>query len=131
KEVKGLENKKVLGMPQNINAESLLSLKPDLVLYGSNNENKKLIEQLGIGKIKIQKIEEKNELTNIVEKIDVIANLMNVSEQAKALKSQVETDLKKLDKVSDINSVKVAFIYARGPSQVFMAGKDTPAHTVI
>ncbi len=122
---------KDLGMPNTISAEAVLALKPDLLLYGSKSKNEKLLNQLKILKIETVEIKEKDELSNITSKIKQISKVMDVSKKkTKDLVLKVENELKELKGFSK-HEKKVAFIYARGAHHMYMAGKKTPAQTML
>lgn len=130
--VEEIAHLKDLGMPSQMNAEVIISMKPDLFLYGSKNKNEKLVGQLNAAGIKSYEVRESDSVKNILEKIDSVSSILDIDEdRVRKLKSEVESNLTKISKLNKIKSKSAVFIYARGANHIFMAGKKTPANEMM
>nr|WP_297309063.1 helical backbone metal receptor [uncultured Flavobacterium sp.] len=117
-----------LGHVRTITAESILSLKPTVVVATSKDVNPTLNEQLKQAGIQLVVIDQEfsvdgtkkliTEVANNLGKINVDSLINNIDTQLKEVKS--------FDK-----KPKVLFIYARGAGNLMVAGKETPLHNMI
>ncbi|MDR0551248.1 MAG: ABC transporter substrate-binding protein [Spirochaetaceae bacterium] len=99
----------------NPNAETLIALKPDLIIAHSMNEMKNGSEPLAIMKklgVDIVYIKTSNSLDGIMEDIGVIANLLDVPERGDALVSGMRTEIESVRKIgSGIDGAKRRSVY--------------------
>lgn len=120
--------KKQLGHQSKISAEGVLSLKPDLVIVGSSASRLPLIEQLRGTSINVQVIQEEDNFQSIFSKVDQVSSLLAEKKEGERLKAKIKSDIEQARSMKKMYKNTLAmFVYARGPGQVFVAGKDTSA----
>jgi len=122
-----------VGYMRNLSAEGILSLKPDLILAGSNAGPPAVLEQMGDAKIKLVKVPGEESIAGVLAKIDVIAAALGVPDKAKALKASVQQRMAAVDaalKSVDRNT-KAMFILSQGPGGTMAAGTKTAADAMI
>ena len=117
-----------LGHVRSITAESILSLKPTVVLATSKDVNPTLNEQLKKAGVELVIIDQEytvdgtkkliSEVANQLDKQDFQPLIHNIDNQLKAVKTFEKKP-------------KVLFIYARGAGNLMVAGKETPLHNMI
>ncbi len=124
--------KQQLGYYRTISAEGVLSLKPSVVLMGSSSWNPQLASQLKEAGVNVEKIQEQDDLTAIPQMIQRIGQLIGAQDQAKSLIEKFNGDLKSAKDVpAPEGEIKAMFLYARSPTQVMVAGRDTPAQAML
>lgn len=116
-----------LGYRNQIKAEGILSLNADVILVESGYLNPEVIEQLNAAQLEIQVFAKPMRVEETYQLIDELSGYLNVSEKGKQLKEELQQDLRELDtyKSSHPAKTKIAFVMARGPETVFLAGEDT------
>lgn len=124
------DSAKNLGYYTKISVEGVLSLKPDIVLMGSDSLNPKLLRQLQASGTPTYVIEESRDLDSIPKKINQVSVRLRQPERSMTISSKVKKDLLALPKVMIQPTKRAMFIYARGPNQVFVAGKNTPVEPI-
>jgi len=119
---------KDLGHVRSITAESILSLKPTVVIATSKDLNPTLNEQLKQAGVKLIVIDQEYSVAGSKHLITEIAKKLNKNDYQPILHnidSQIAT-IKPFEK-----KPKVLFIYARGAGNLMVAGKETPIHSMI
>jgi iron complex transport system substrate-binding protein len=116
-----------LGQAHHISTEALMSHRPTLVLMSSGLMNKRLHKDLNQLGIAIHIIEDGKTLEDIPKKIREIARLVHRIDRA----DQLINSLAPLSPPQSQQQLKLAFLYARGPSHTFMAGTETTADAMI
>lgn len=102
-------------------AEKVISLKPSIVIVDASVGPKSALDAIRKAKIEVAKIPEAWTLQDIQKKVLAIGELVNENSQASALNSS----MKKAINQSKLNlgwRPKVAFLYLRGPSSIYLIG---------
>ncbi len=121
-----------LGYRQNISIEGIASLKPDLVFASSLLAPKAVIEKLKTLGVEVHVIPELNSFESAKNKVKAIAAVLKKVDEGKRLITKMERELNKVTQlVKNNKKTKLAFIYARGGNRLFLAGKETAAHSMI
>ncbi|GGF31107.1 heme/hemin ABC transporter substrate-binding protein [Echinicola rosea] len=122
-----------IGYRNQIQAEGILSLKPDWILVEENYLNNDVLTQLKNSGKKVFVLEKPQSEETAVALITKIGEIFEEKEKADVLIEQLNKDLEALSVFKEQNKEqpKVAFIMSRGPEMVFLAGKDTFAEAMI
>lgn len=121
-----------IGYRNQIKAEGILALAPDLIIAEEDYLSEDVINQLTTAQIEVHlfKKPENVEETKIL--ISEMADFFQVEDKGKALLTALEFDLENLNTYLSTSSStpKATFIMARGPQTVFMAGEETFAQSI-
>lgn len=134
KSIKELKHIDDIGLSRNLSLETLLSKKPTIIILNEDAGPKHVIEKLeafpGLTVLNLKNI---TNYEMLYSQITEIANVLKVSETAfslinslKATQIEIEEMLTSLSKKRN-----ALFIYARGSSLLFVAGKNTQADFVM
>ncbi len=126
---KSLSKLPKLGYARNINAEGILSLKPNLVLLGERSRTETLVEQLESAKIRVVFIPSPSKVEDAVVVIQKVAEAIGEADKGEALAKRVEVELAEVREKVAQSSIKpkAIFIYARGMKALFASGTGTSA----
>lgn len=119
-----------IGYRNQIKAEGILSLGADVVLAEADYLSPQVIEQLKSAQVEVHvfpkpiKVEETHQL------IDELSGYLEVPDRGQQLKEKLQQDIQELEsfKSAHPKTAKIAFVMARGPETVFLAGEGTFAH---
>jgi iron complex transport system substrate-binding protein len=116
-----------IGYRNQIKAEGILALAPDLVLVEEGYLTQEVIDQLGSAQVKVQFFKKPVTVQGTKDLISQLAGFFGVQEKGQTLLDNLNTDLQQLDAylATTTASPKATFIMARGPQTVFMAGEET------
>jgi len=117
-----------LGHVRTITAESILSLKPTVVVATSKDVNPTLNEQLKQAGIQLVVIDQEYSVDGTKKLITEVANNLG-KVNVESLINNIDTQLKEVKSFD--KKPKVLFIYARGAGNLMVAGKETPLHNMI
>lgn len=116
----------VVTRAHDVSAESVLSLKPTVVLADTTTEPAEAISQIRDAGIPLVVLDPPKELDDIGPRIEAVAGALGVAEAGKAL---VERTEQRIDKVrADVPDLpaadrpRVAFLYLRGSASVYLLG---------
>lgn len=102
-------------------AEKVISLKPTIVIVDASVGPRSALDAIRSAKIKVESIPEAWNLADIKNKVDQIGVLLNESIRAKSFDQLVSKAIS--DAKSSIGwKPKVAFLYLRGPSSIYLIG---------
>lgn len=126
---KSLSKLPKLGYARNINAEGILSLKPNLVLLGERSRTETLVEQLESAKVRVVFIPSPSKVEDAVVVIRKVAEAIGETDKGEALAKRVGAELAEVrEKVAHSSmKPKAIFIYARGMKALFASGTGTAA----
>ncbi len=99
--------------------EKVLALKPDLVIIDASTGPKAAIETIRKAGIPVVETPESWSLTDLPAKVRAVGKAVGAYAQAELLVQQIESSLK-TSRVN--NSPRVAFLYLRGTSAVYLIG---------
>lgn len=111
-----------------INIESIIALKPSLVYITKKDLTDNLAQQLNKANIKLKVIDQEFSVKGTKQMITDIAKSLNIMDYDDLLQ-KIDNDLLKVESIE--NKPRVLFIYARGSSNMFVAGDNTPMQKVI
>lgn len=117
-----------LGHVRSITAESILSLKPTVVLATSKDVNPTLNEQLKKAGVELVIIDQEYTVDGTKKLISEVANQLD-KQDFQPLIHNIDNQLKAVKPFE--KKPKVLFIYARGAGNLMVAGKETPLHNMI
>lgn len=120
-------NVKNLGHVRNLSVESVLALKPTLVLGTEKDINPNLIAQLKSAGIKTVFYTQEFSVEGTRKLIEDVAKTLHAKNYA-SLQKKIDQDISKAKKIA---APKVLFIYARGAGTLMVAGKNTPMEKII
>jgi iron complex transport system substrate-binding protein len=116
-----------IGYRNQIKAEGILALGPDLVLAEEGYMTPDVVSQLQAAGVEIKFFTKPTTIEGTKAIIKEIADYLGVSEKGAELLSQLEKDLAELSTYLSDKSEQpsMAFVMARGQEMVFVAGEDT------
>ncbi|MBX3039942.1 MAG: ABC transporter substrate-binding protein [Bdellovibrionaceae bacterium] len=124
-----------VGHPYRPSVEGMISLKPDLVLSSEENLSPSTAEQLRTAKIPVLIIENsgKDGIEGLKNRVRFIATLTGAEDKGKALVEKIDNDLLALSKKTKTlkPNLKVFFLYAHGPGDAYVYGRETGSHALI
>lgn len=117
-----------LGHVNKITIESIMELKPTLILGLENEISEELKKQLATAKIPLQLLTLKHNIEGSKELIQEVSKAVK-SDNYSSLLTSIDADFK--DLIILENKPKVLFIYARGAGMMMVAGTNTPVDEMI
>jgi iron complex transport system substrate-binding protein len=117
-----------LGHVRSISLESLLSLKPTMVLATEKDVNPEFIGRLKASGIKVTILKQEYSIQGTQKMIKEVASVLQV-QKSQPLIQKMENDLKSVKPSK--NQPKILFIYARGAGTLMVAGQKTPVEAMM
>lgn len=116
-----------IGYRNQIKAEGILSLGANVVLAEADYLNPVVIEQLKSAQVEVQIFDKPMKVEETYQLIDDLSNYLEVPDKGKQLKEELQQDIQELESYKNANpkKAKIAFVMARGPETVFLAGEET------
>lgn len=116
-----------IGYRNQIKAEGILALGPDLVLIEENYLSPDVVDQLKAAKVNIQVFKKPTTVEGTKTLVNEIAAFFEVPEKGKEINTALDADLVALDTYlkTQESRPKAIFVMARGPETVFVAGDRT------
>ena len=116
-----------IGYRNQIKAEGILSLGADVILVETGYLNPEVIEQLKSAQVEVQIFDKPMKVEETYQLIDDLSQYLEVPEKGKQLREKLERDIQELEsyKADHPKGAKIAFVMARGPETVFLAGEET------
>jgi len=100
-------------------SEKVISLKPDLVIIDASTGPKAALDQIRGAGIKIVQTPESWTLSDIAKKVSAVGDAIGARAQAEELNKQMA---KVAQSVRVANSPRIAFLYVRGTSSIYLIG---------
>lgn len=121
-----------IGYRNQIKAEGILALGPDLVLAEEGYMSGDVVKQLQAAGLQVQFFAKPKDIAGTYTIVSEIADFLEVSEKGKAINASIEADMKALGNYLQAQSTKpnMAFVMARGQEMVFVAGEETFAESM-
>lgn len=122
-----------IGYRNQIKAEGILSLGPDMILVEEGYLNEEVISQIqSVSKIKLEIFPKTQSKEQTIALIQQIAAFFEMEEQGQAMIAELEQDLQNLnDFLSNSKpNGKAAFVMARGPESLFIAGDGSFSESI-
>ncbi|WP_192347162.1 hemin ABC transporter substrate-binding protein [Algoriphagus sp. Y33] len=116
-----------IGYRNQIKAEGILALGPDLVLLEEGYLNPDVVTQLRAAKVAIEVFVKPSTVEGSKKLISEIATFFDEEEKGKEINSAIDADIAQLKTYLDTQESKpnAVFLMARGPETVFIAGDKT------
>jgi iron complex transport system substrate-binding protein len=121
-----------IGYRNQIKAEGILALGPDLILAEEGYLTEDVVNQLKSAQIEIHFFKKPIRVEETKKLITDLADFFEAQVEGNRIVDELHADLDRLQSYLVLNdsSPKAAFIMARGPQTVFMAGEDTFAQSI-
>lgn len=121
-----------IGYRNQIKAEGILALGPDLILAEEGYLTEDVVNQLKSAQIEIHFFKKPIRVEETKKLITDLADFFEAQVEGNRIVDELQADLDSLQSYLALNdsSPKAAFIMARGPQTVFMAGEDTFAQSI-
>jgi iron complex transport system substrate-binding protein len=122
-----------VGFGQALSAEAVLSFEPTLVIGDESIEPSETIEQLRTAGVPVVILEYQTTLPGVETKITQIAEILNEPDAGQQLAATVMGQIeaaRQLAAKAD-STPRVAYLYVRGPSLLFLFGADLPTNAMI
>lgn len=116
-----------IGYRNQIKAEGILALGPDLVLIEENYLTPDVVDQLKAAQVNIQVFKKPTTVEGTKTMVNEIAAFFDEVEKGAEINKSIDADLAELDTYlkSQESKPKAIFVMARGPETVFVAGDKT------
>ena len=119
---------KDLGHVRSISAETVMELKPTLILATDKDLDPTLVENLKASGITVKVFSQDISVDGTKKLIAEVANTLNNNNYEK-LQNDIDNDLAQVKPIE--KTPKVLFIYARGANMLMVSGTNTPVDKVI
>jgi iron complex transport system substrate-binding protein len=122
-----------IGYRNQIKAEGILALGPDLVLAETGYMSEDVVKQLQASGLEIKFFDKPTDISGTYKIVTEIAEYLKVPEKGKAINEAIEADIDELNKYlqAQDSASSMAFVMARGQEMVFVAGEETFAESLI
>ncbi|MBA4300183.1 MAG: ABC transporter substrate-binding protein [Cyclobacterium sp.] len=116
-----------IGYRNQIKAEGILALGPDLVLIEEGYLSPEVVEQLKASQIAIHSFPKPVSVAGSKKLVTDLAAFFEVNEKGEEINTGIENDIQELNAylASQGDKPKAVFVMARGPETVFIAGDKT------
>lgn len=116
----------VVTRAHDVSAESVLSLKPTVVLADTTTGPREAIDQIRDAGIPLVVVDPAKELADVGRRIDTVAEVLGVPAAGTELKKRTESRIAAVQKTipdhADGKKPRVAFLYLRGSASVYLLG---------
>ncbi|MCR9015100.1 heme/hemin ABC transporter substrate-binding protein [Aquiflexum gelatinilyticum] len=121
-----------IGYRNQIKAEGILALGPDLILAEEGYMSPDVVNQLIAAGLQIRFFEKPKDISGTYKIVTEIADFLEVPEKGNEIKASIEADMKELGNYlqSQTSKPSMAFVMARGMEMVFVAGEETFAESM-
>lgn len=122
-----------IGYRNQIKAEGILALGPDLVLAETGYMSEDVVRQLQASGLEIKFFDKPTDVSGTYKIVAEIADYLKVPEKGKAINKAIKADIVELNKFLQAHDTasSMAFVMARGQEMVFVAGEETFAESLI
>jgi iron complex transport system substrate-binding protein len=116
-----------IGYRNQIKAEGILSIGADAILVETGYLNPEVIEQLRSAQVEVLTFDKPKTVEETYQLIDDLSEYLEVQDKGEQLKEKLQEDIQELEsyKAAHPKKAKIAFVMARGPETVFLAGEET------
>ncbi len=121
-----------IGYRNQIKAEGILALGPDVILMEEGYLTPDVVEQLKAAQIEIHAFAKPKKVEETYTLVSDLGKYLEAESAAKRLQEAIQSDIAELEQYlqSQETQPKAAFIMARGPQTVFLAGEKTFAEEI-
>lgn len=123
----GMQDLPSIGYRNQIKAEGILALGPDLVLIEEGYLNPDVVAQLKAAKVNIQVFAKPQTVEDTKKLVSDLATFFEEAEKGKEINAAIDADVAELNQylAAQESTPKAIFVMARGPETVFIAGDKT------
>jgi iron complex transport system substrate-binding protein len=111
----------VVSTGHQINAEKIIALQPELVIIDESVGPQEAIAAVRKAGIRVELINEVWSVNDITKKVDAIAELIELPQSGQALSAAITSSISLVGKKLS-NSPRIAFLYLRGGSSIYLLG---------
>jgi len=104
-----------------VSAESVLALRPTLVLVDEDTGPKEALEQIAAAGVSVTTVEKAVTIEEIVPRVLAVADVLGVAERGRAVAERIEADLTSIAWPGG-DRPAVSFLYLRGTASVYLLG---------
>jgi len=104
-----------------VSAESVLALRPTLVLVDEDTGPKEALEQIEAAGVTVTTVEKAVTIGEIVPRVIAVAEVLGVAERGRAVAEEIEDELTSIEWPTADRPV-VSFLYLRGTASVYLLG---------
>lgn len=123
-----------IGYRNQIKSEGILSLSPDMVLVEEGYLSEDVVSQLKLMDLKVHFFNKPSNPKETKVLVKELAGLFEVPEKGEQINEKISKDLESLEtyllQKDEENSLTAAFVMARGPETLFVAGENTFAEEI-
>lgn len=125
-----LEN---VGLPMQLGAEGVLSLKPTLLIGDSRAGPAGVLDQIREAGVKVELFEDPSDGASAVARIRAIAKLVGKDKEADPIVATLERELAEGKAIAAAAKTKpkTIFLYARGHRTLLVGGADSPGDAIL
>ena len=122
-----------IGYQRALNSEGILSLAPTLVIGNQQAGPPEVLEQVRSAGVPVVILPDQTSLDGAARKVVMVGEVLGVPDQAAQLADRINQEIDAAHAlVPDLErKPRIAFIYARGPGVMFLAGHSTPSESLI
>ena len=123
----------IVGFGQALNAEAVLKFEPTLVIGDESTEPTETIDLIRDAGVPVVIMEYHTTLDGVAQKIRDVAHVMGSPDRGEELAAEVESqiELAREKAVWPGEGPRVAYLYTRGPSLIFLFGEGIPTNAMI
>jgi iron complex transport system substrate-binding protein len=104
-----------------VSAESVLALRPTLVLVDEDTGPKEALEQIEAAGVTVTTVEKAVTIGEIVPRVLAVADVLGVADRGRAVADKIEAELTSIEWPTTDKPV-VSFLYLRGTASVYLLG---------
>jgi iron complex transport system substrate-binding protein len=123
-----------IGYRNQIKSEGILSLSPDMVLVEEGYLSEDVVSQLKLMDLKVHFFNKPSNPKETKVLVKELAGLFEVPDKGEQINEKISKDLESLEtyllQKDEENSLSAAFVMARGPETLFVAGENTFAEEI-
>jgi iron complex transport system substrate-binding protein len=123
----------IVGFGQALTAEAVLRFDPTLVIGDETIEPPETITQLRAAGVPVVIIEYQTTLDGVTEKIRQVAGILDLDEEGERLSNRVQGEIDTAQQAAAEagTAPRVAYLYSRGPTLLFLFGEGIPTNAMI
>ena len=121
------------GYQRQLSGEGILSLAPDLLLASDEAGPPAVLDQLRSASVRVVIIPNPKTTADIAQRVRTVGEALDTQVPATALAAELERSLASLEAAAAQRSTRprVLFLYARGPGNLLVGGRNTPADLIL
>ncbi len=122
---------KQLGLHVQLSAEGVLALRPTHLIGTDEMGPKNVLEQIKQSGVQIVTIPSGQDTSQLFSRLDKLAEIMKMDQEAQQLKEQVELDISNLQEQHCDTKPRTVFLMLDGSGRIRVGGSDTAINSII